>query len=807
VATKTRLTGTYKLPGGTADEGSIVIIPSEPVIKDTAGDVIFSGRENIKLDEAGHFQVDLPSTNDPDYNPTGFGYTVVAKLKYQHLPAVSFQLPTGDPVDMEDVTPVDPSTFDPTTTYQASAVRAETAATAAEAAQAEAEAAAAEAVATLASKASSDDLAVLDSRVDSAEETLAAAGMQREQPSGLAGLTSSGKIYEARVPERLSESAIEAARAAGALAADADPASPLRVQQDARLSATFAALLQPEKFGAKAAKLSLTGSVASGGTAFTDPNANFVPQDVGNVIVIQPTGYSSTHVTTIAARVSATQVTLATPAPSAVSNKAYLHGPDCTTALTDLAAAAVAGSWVYLSGAYIITGEGPTLPAVKITGTGTLTSTGTGASATPMSGSGIVSTSTTLPALIENGEGSVMEDFGVWNVAVTAPTAGAGIKVQAGTQGRKRNVLVSGFYDCVDYGSTSGRYWHMSACKVMDPVRYGVYIHNTTPSGDEGDMTIDGGSHFNTWSARTPEAAVRWESGGGLKFNGNKINQGMTGPKWKVGLDILAADNVITGVMPITGNSIENCTVACIRIGTLTANAGSSLAKIEIVGNEIAPFSSTADGIQIQPQIVWNFTDIVVNSNSIRDYGNGKAGLRVKNLDSWTCIGNRFRGSYHVFVEAGCSNFDIDNRTNGGGGIYAYNAAADNAAWPSRPVTITRGLTGITSGGTSRVGIVTMGNLASACLVEVTITGRMISGAGAGPVARKKKFWVSGNGAGVATVSAAFEDTNFSASTVDVVPSVATSAATFNLTHSDTGSTFRGNVKLDVIGPMFNVSE
>jgi hypothetical protein len=116
------LTGTYQLPNGTPAKGTVEIIPSERLIVDDTGDVILSGRVKVQLDETGSFSVDLPATDDPGLNPTGFGYTLVAKLHHAHLAAVSFSLPAAvSPVDVTDVTTVDPSTFEPTATYATAA--------------------------------------------------------------------------------------------------------------------------------------------------------------------------------------------------------------------------------------------------------------------------------------------------------------------------------------------------------------------------------------------------------------------------------------------------------------------------------------------------------------------------------------------------------------------------------------------------------------------------------------------------------------------------------------------------------------
>lgn len=114
----TTLTGTYQLPDGTPAAGHVEIIPSVKKILDADGKVILSGRAKVKLDAAGHFSVGLPATDDPTLNPTGFGYTLVAKMNHTHLHPVSFSLPAEPAtVDIYDLDTVDPASFTPDVTY------------------------------------------------------------------------------------------------------------------------------------------------------------------------------------------------------------------------------------------------------------------------------------------------------------------------------------------------------------------------------------------------------------------------------------------------------------------------------------------------------------------------------------------------------------------------------------------------------------------------------------------------------------------------------------------------------------------
>lgn len=94
------------------------------------------------------------------------------------------------------------------------------------------------------------------------------------------------------------------------------------------------------------------GSVTAASTAFTATGSAFVAGDVGKLIAIEgagaanylATGYQP-HITTIAAYVSPTQVTLTVAATRTVSGVEYAYGTDDTTAL-QTAWAALANDWM-----------------------------------------------------------------------------------------------------------------------------------------------------------------------------------------------------------------------------------------------------------------------------------------------------------------------------------------------------------------------------------------------------------------------------------------------------------------------------
>lgn len=352
----------------------------------------------------------------------------------------------------------------------------------------------------------------------------------------------------------------------------------------------------PEQYGAAACTVGQTGSVSSGSTAFTDGAASFTSADIGKTIIVGATGYSSTLVTTIAAVASGTAVTLAAPAPAPVASLPYVYGSDATAAFSALSSALEAGSEVFIGGMYLVPSGSVTIgKTCVVTGAGSVGVAAAGGAA--IGGSGIVVTSPTGSGIIENAPGVTMRDFGVWNLAASTPTGGAGISVVSGAHSNKRSLTVSGFYDDIDFTATSGPYPVMADCRLLDPVRYGVLYRNAQPSSDYGDAGFTNNTVVCTSTTRAGTAAVRWESGGGLRWIGNKINAAYAAP-WQYGIKLAAATTASTSVLVISANSVENCSVAGIAIGAETGSSG-SFQSITITGNEIGTMHAAASGIVI----------------------------------------------------------------------------------------------------------------------------------------------------------------------------------------------------------------
>lgn len=106
------ITGTYLRFGTTTPAaGTVRIIPNVPAVRDTDGHTIMAGiLAELTLDDEGTFTIEVPATDDPNLDPQGFAYNVVALLEdATPLLARGIQLSDGDTVNVIDWTDVNPA--------------------------------------------------------------------------------------------------------------------------------------------------------------------------------------------------------------------------------------------------------------------------------------------------------------------------------------------------------------------------------------------------------------------------------------------------------------------------------------------------------------------------------------------------------------------------------------------------------------------------------------------------------------------------------------------------------------------------
>jgi hypothetical protein len=211
------------------------------------------------------------------------------------------------------------------------------------------------------------------------------------------------------------------------------------------------------------------------------------------------------------------------------------------------------------------------------------------------------------------------------------PVAAAGIRWVLGDFWVMKDVFVAGFYDNVAIENCLG--WYMQHCYIVTPQRYGLRIRNIAqPDGGDPVMV---GNQFDT-SLTTSAAAVRYESGGGLKMVDNKIT------KHRIGLDIQMADGCDTSVFTAVGNSIEAQNDCCVRVGQMGTTG--HMYGLTFTGNQLNGITGpgTATNIFL---IGAGVEEGVIAFNVIRAPVVA-ACIEIENTDNWMVAQNSMSGGY-----------------------------------------------------------------------------------------------------------------------------------------------------------------
>lgn len=159
--------------------------------------------------------------------------------------------------------------------------------------------------------------------------------------------------------------------------------------------------------------------------------------------------------------------------------------------------------------------------------------------------------------------------------------------------------------------------------KIYSPSQYGIWISNTANS-DEGDPQVIGNMMVSGISPDSV-AAVFYQSGGGAKFVGNKINSDVSGGtrnNWQYGIWMQPPTGSVSGIIPISGNSIENVNNDAVFVDN---SAGGHFGVISITGNEFL-VGGAALHTGAWPWLV-SFVGNVVTASTNFVNSNGQSGL------------------------------------------------------------------------------------------------------------------------------------------------------------------------------------
>lgn len=205
--------------------------------------------------------------------------------------------------------------------------------------------------------------------------------------------------------------------------------------------------------------------------------------------------------------------------------------------------------------------------------------------------------------------GCAFSNLGLRNTSVGTPTAGSAIRISSGgDRTRYENVAIDGFYVGIDVQAGSGHVW--DGCWICAPILYGLRLRNL--------LIIDAGDHFisncyiTEGNSRNAAAAIRIESGGGVKIVNTKINT-ISNSAFAAGIDLAVGNSVITVDMLVANCSIEGFSGYGIKC---TSGTSAQWSSIVITGNQISPYvAGNPRGIYFNGTTATDFNGVLITGN------------------------------------------------------------------------------------------------------------------------------------------------------------------------------------------------
>lgn len=240
---------------------------------------------------------------------------------------------------------------------------------------------------------------------------------------------------------------------------------------------------------------------------------------------------------------------------------------------------------------------------------------------------------------------SYCEVSGIYIRHTGTPTAGAGIKVDNSAAFCLFNGLsIEKFYYGIDFVAATS--WNVAECYIINSVQYQIYVRNTA-AGDSGDQVIEG---CTLDSSVSTAAAIRIESGGGLKVYGNKIL------RHQIGVDLQVEDGVLTSVLLIDGNSIEMQSVRHIRLGR---KGTTGIYKMIVISNNQHNYmTGITDGYYFGPGL----DNVNVNGNVSEGYSSSPF-IDIQGGLDYLIDGNKLEG-WGTGIRIGASAAGVKVGTN-----------------------------------------------------------------------------------------------------------------------------------------------
>jgi len=197
-----------------------------------------------------------------------------------------------------------------------------------------------------------------------------------------------------------------------------------------------------------------------------------------------------------------------------------------------------------------------------------------------------------------------LHDFGLFGSGVSASGAGIVVTDSSGYVNQNSifdNLFITSFFSCFEMDN--GAVFKLINSTLTSCTGTGALIKDVF-NPDGGDSVI-AATEFDMSSATVD--AVTYESGGGLKFWGNKINSA------RIGLKLNLFSGVVnTGILNVFGNSIENVDTAIQLKRGLTTG---SFYAVQISGNHLRANVTTIE-IPTDATGRW-ISDVVITGNSL----------------------------------------------------------------------------------------------------------------------------------------------------------------------------------------------
>lgn len=245
-------------------------------------------------------------------------------------------------------------------------------------------------------------------------------------------------------------------------------------------------------------------------------------------------------------------------------------------------------------------------------------------------GSSLYNQSLTLNTIQISGANAVQVTNCTFN-RVAGQTAGAEIQVGDGVTNNV-NSRISGNqfgnpFNAIFVDSTIGLQVTDNSITYSN---YGMLMRNVV-NGQAGDTLVSGNLIIGAPGGSL--AAIRYESGAGMRFVGNKVT---VGSNYDLDFDCTASCD---GVVQIVGNSLQNATTGVIRILNTSSSVSSNWV---ITGNEMSPGNTTGYNVSVAGATGSNVVTGVIISQNTLENGAVIIGANVKsvNVDSNTLQAN-----------------------------------------------------------------------------------------------------------------------------------------------------------------------